>query len=89
MSAAACTIVDTGGCSPNTAPWARPISSARLMSVTNIRVRTTCSMRAQASAPARTSARARRPTVTQIADPQRRVVLMAIAFLGIKLVIGC
>src|SRR3954447_6876500 len=41
ISAATCTIEVAGRMSPKTSPWARPISSQREMSVTNIRVRTT------------------------------------------------
>ena len=41
ISAATCTIVVAGRMSPKTSPCARPISSQREMSVTNIRVRTT------------------------------------------------
>ena len=42
------TIVDTGGFAPKRAPWARPISPAWPMSVTNMRVWTTWSRRAPA-----------------------------------------
>jgi hypothetical protein len=41
IRAATCTIVVAGRISPKTSPCARPISSQRPMSVTNIRVRTT------------------------------------------------